>query len=93
MYNRTVGFVVTDMTCSNLPSGVPIDVDDPTAYFQAVDSVIQSGVPNHKGIRNPLCSSFDWDFLKENSKDYHDKVLIDYIIFGFPFGPRLEPCD
>ena len=31
-------------------------------------------------------SSSDWSFLKENIKDYHDKALADYIIYGFPLG-------
>ena len=77
---------MTDIICSDLPCADPTDVDDPEAYMQAVNAVIKTGVPNHKGTRIPLRSSFDWDFLKENSKDYHDKSLVDYITFGFPLG-------
>ena len=53
-------------------------------YLQASNAVIKTGVPNHKGAHIPLRSSFDWDFLKENSKDYHDKALVDYITFWVP---------
>ena len=51
-----------------------------------MDAVIQCRVPNCRGARIPLHSSFDWDYLKRNIVDCHDKALIDYLIFGFPLG-------
>ena len=71
---------------SDLPSSPSVDMSDTEAYLQAVDSVLRSGVPNYKGVRIPLSSSFNWDFLKANTIDYHDKALIDYIIYGLSLG-------
>ena len=59
VFHRNVGFIATSTSCSD-----PVDVDEPQAYLQAVDAILQSGVPNHKGMHIRLCSSFDWDFLK-----------------------------
>ena len=64
VFHRNVGFIATSTSCSDLPISDPVDVDEPQAYLQAVDAILQSGVPNHKGMHIRLCSSFDWDFLK-----------------------------
>ena len=84
--DRNMGFVTANTINSDLPSSLPIDKSDTKAYLQVVDLVLRSGVPSYKGVRIPLPFSFNWNFLKANAIDYHDKALIDYIISGFPLG-------
>ena len=61
-------------------------MSDTEAYFKVVDMVLHSGIPNYQGMPIPLPSTFNWDFLKANTIDYHDKAFIDYIMYGFPLG-------
>ena len=49
-----------------------------------------SGLPNYKVVHIPLRSSFDWYYLKENSVEYHDKALADYVMFGFSLGLKSD---
>ena len=56
------------------------------AYLHAVSAICHSGVPNYKGARIPLQSSFNWEYLEQNINGCHDKKLLDYIKFGFPLG-------
>ena len=85
-FDRNVGFVATDTVNLDLPSSPSIDTTDPEAYFNVVNMVLCSGVPNHKGVRISLPSTFNWECLKVNTVDYHDKALLDYIMYGFPLG-------
>ena len=48
-FDKNVGVVTVNTSCSTLPLCEPIDVNDPQAYFQTVDAVLQLGVPNHRG--------------------------------------------
>ena len=34
----------------------------------------------------PLPSGFNWEYTKQQIQDYHDKVILDYIKFGFPLS-------
>ena len=85
-FDKNVGVVTVNTSCSTLPLCEPIDENDPQAYFQTVDAVLQLGVPNHRGAHIPLRLSFDWDFFEENIQDYHNNTLSYYIMFGFPLG-------
>ena len=86
LFNRNTGFVVNDTSRVKLPEQDPIDVNDPVAYLQAASAIRDSGVPNYRGARIPLRSSFNWAYLEENISGYHDQRLFDYIKFGFPLG-------
>ena len=61
-------------------------MNDSVAYLQVVSAIRQSGVPNYRGLRVPLQSSFNWAYLKQNITGYRDQKLIDYLKFGFPLG-------
>ena len=37
-------------------------------------------------VTEPLPSAFDCEYLEKQMVDYHDKVVLDYIKFGFPLG-------
>ena len=85
-FDRNMGFVVHDTLCADLPVANPIEMNNSNTYLQLVDKIIQSGVPKYKLVHVPFQSSFNWEFLKQNTLNYHDKALIDYIKFGFPLG-------
>ena len=85
-FNRNVGFVSKNTLSVDLPCASPIDMSDHNQYLAVVEAVLQSGVPNYKGARVPLSSTFNLQYLKEMIVDYHDKKLIDYLTFGFPLG-------
>ena len=67
-------------------------MSDHKQYLALVEAVLQSGVPNYRGVRVPLNSTFNLQYLKEMTVDYHDKILIDYLTFGFPLGLAEGAC-
>ena len=86
IFNRNVGFVSENTLPVPLPCAPPIDMSDHNQYLAVVEAVLQSGVPNYRGARVPLSSTFNLQYLKEMIVDYHDKKLIDHLTFGFPLG-------
>ena len=85
-FDSHIGFVTNKTTLSNLPCNLPVDMDDPSAYLRAVDLILASGVPNYRGVRIPLASGFNWEYIEQHIRDYHDKIVLDYIKFGFPLS-------
>ena len=85
-FDRSCGFVSSNTLPVPLPHAPPIDMSDQNQYLQVMEAVLQSGVPNYRGVRVPLSSGFNLQYLKEMLTDYHDKILIDYLTFGFPLG-------
>ena len=85
-FNRNVGFVCAKTKCIVAPKKQPIDIEDMSAYLKVASEVIASGVPNYKAVRVPLNSTFNLQYIEENIGDYHDKLLLDYLTFGFPLG-------
>ena len=71
-FDNTVGFVTSDTLCSSLPVNASVDISDPVAYFHLASAVKASGVPNHKGMRVPLPSTFDLEYIKKEICGYHD---------------------
>ena len=68
--NRNTGFVAIDTQ-------------------RAVDIILKTGAPNCRGgggLIFPLQSSFSWEYLESIAVDYHDKMLLEYIKYGFPLG-------
>ena len=86
MFDKYLGFVTEPTVCCNLPVQTPLDMNDASSYLQAVDLILESGLPNYKAVRIPLPSTFDCEYLEQQMVDYHDKVVLDYIKFGFPLG-------
>ena len=65
-----------------------MDASNSGAYL--VERVVCSGVPNYVGVRAPLPSVFNFDYLYQHIQEYHDKALVDHLRFGFPLG--LDPA-
>ena len=85
-FDKHIGFVTNKTILSNLPCSLPVDMNDPSAYLRAVDLVVASGVPNYKCARIPLTSGFNWEYIEHHIQDYHDKIILDYIKYGFPLS-------
>ena len=85
-FDRNLGFVVTGNLPVDLPVAAPIDMNNPGQYLGAVNAVLQSDVPNYRGILIPLMSAFNLVYLKEILHDYHDKILFYFLTFDFPSG-------
>jgi hypothetical protein len=48
--------------------------------------VVASGLPNYLHCRIPLKSSFNLDLWRSSLVDYHDKVIVEFLQYGFPVG-------
>ena len=93
-FDRNMGFVTRNSSSLSLPINLPVDTSDPDQYIKLAIAVKTSGHPNYKGLRVPLRSTFNLEYLKQEIKDHHDQILLDYLTFGFPLGidPSLEIC-
>jgi hypothetical protein len=52
------------------------------------------GLPNYKGLRIPLPSHLNFKAWEEHCQEYEDKMVVDYLKYGFPIGftgPLPEP--
>ena len=85
-FQRNVGFVIHNTCLSYSPASPSVDSTNKSAYLDLVQRVVRSGVPNYVGVRAPLPSVFNFDYLYQRIQAYHDKALIDYLRFGFPLG-------
>ena len=90
LFDKNLGFVIEKSCLSDLPCKPPLDMKDPAAYLDLVDLILASGLPNYKSVRVPLPSGFDWEYIELQIQDYHDKVILDYIKFGFPLSINLD---
>ncbi len=55
------------------------------------NAVVKSGVPNYVGCRLPVDSKIDVEFLEKQTEDYADKVVVEFLKFGWPVGVE-GPC-
>ena len=83
LFDENLGFVTENTDLSNLPCDSPVNMNDPIEYLRVVDLILASGLPNYKSVRIPLPSGFNWDYIEQQIQDYHDKIILDYIKFGF----------
>ena len=86
LFDENLGFVTENTDLSNLPCDSPVNMNDPIEYLRVVDLILASGLPNYKSVRIPLPSGFNWDYIEQQIQDYHDKIILDYIKFGFPLS-------
>ena len=54
-----------------------VKVSDKDAYLDLVDCIISSGVPNCQGIRSPIPSVFNLEYIQKEIKLHHDQKLLD----------------
>ena len=85
-FDKYMGFVTEPTMYCNLSAQLPLNMNDPQYYLRVVDLTSASGLPNYKAVRIPLPSAFDLEYLEQQMIDYHDKVVLNYIKFGFPLG-------
>ena len=55
-------------------------------YIKMAKAIHDSGAPNYKFARFPLQSGLNIAAWARYLKDYHDKFLIQYLIYGFPLS-------
>ena len=48
--------------------------------------VRNTGVHNFEGAWIMLPSSFKFDFIEKKLQNYHDKIVVEFLKFGFPLG-------
>ena len=88
-FDNTLGFVTNNTVCSDLPIYASVDIHDTVAYLQLPSDIKASGIPNHRGMRVPLPSTFDLEYISREISGYYDQKLLDCLTFGFPLG--LDP--
>ena len=89
VFQKNIGFVINDTCLSYSPASPLVDSTDKSAYLNLVHCVVGSGIPNYVGVRAPLPSAFNFNYIYQYIGSYHDKALLDYLRFGFPLG--LDP--
>ncbi len=62
------------------------ELDDITYAIRSHEAIIASGVPNHLGCRILVRSKLNIGRLRETLVNYHDKLIVDFLEFGFPMG-------
>ena len=85
-FDNNIGFITESTSFLALPVNLPVNMADPHEYIGLASAVKASGVPNYKGLRVPLPSSFNLKYIEKEIQDYNDKILLDYLRFGFPLG-------
>lgn len=55
-------------------------------FLLLTEKVFDSGVPNYLGLRLPVLSNFNFEFLRSRLIDYHDYAFCDLLEFGCPIG-------
>ena len=85
-FDSNIGFITESTSCLALPVKAPVNIADPREYLDLASAVEASGVPNYKGMRVPLPSSFNLKYIEKEIQDYNDQILLDYLRFGFPLG-------
>jgi hypothetical protein len=66
--------------------------DDTEQYINFSDlisahrSIVKSGQPNFQGCKIPLNTPFNIDLWRELLSDYQDKVIVEFLLYGFPVG-------
>ena len=55
------------------------------------DIIYRSKLPNYKGVRIPVNSNINIEFIRENLKKYFDEEIVQYLEFGWPIGVTGEP--
>ena len=73
VFDKNIGFVTQENSTLNLPVSSSVNVNDKEAYLDLVDRIISSGVHNYQGIRSPLLSVFNLEYIKKEIEFYHDK--------------------
>ena len=86
LFDHNIGFVTELTSCLHTGFSRELQANDQDEYFQAVTDILSSGRCNYAGERISLPSVFNWAYLEQELKSYHDKKLLDYLQFGFPLG-------
>ena len=61
--------------------------DDLQQFFiDANLAVNATGAPNFEVAKILLPSSFNFDFIAQHLKDYHEPLLVEWLKYGFPLG-------
>ena len=55
------------------------------------DIIYRSKLPNYKGVRIPVNSNINIEFIRENFNNYFDEEIVQYLEFGWPIGVTGEP--
>ena len=85
-FNYDLGFVTQSSTQKIAFNSTPLDMKDHKAYLSLVSNILAFGLPNYRSVRVLLPSVFNWDYLQQHVRSYHDSRLLDYLKFGFPVG-------
>ena len=59
---------------------------DSDFFIKANKIISDSGLPNYVGARIKLPSPFNFEFLEKHLHDFKDKIVIQFLKYGFPLG-------
>ena len=86
--DKTVGFLnhtVGEFSFTG-PDRAPVDITSVEQCFHIAEVIASTGCPNYAQARIPLISGVNIQEWEKESIDYPDKMLIEYLKFGFPLS-------
>ncbi|MES9902603.1 MAG: hypothetical protein ABW168_07960 [Sedimenticola sp.] len=60
--------------------------------ISAHDKVVNSGKYNFEGCKIPVNENMNFSFMRHMLASYNDKIVCEFLEFGFPLGCIKEPC-
>ena len=86
--DKTVGFLnhsVPEFSFTG-PDRSPVDIKNAKQCFHIAEVIASTGCPNYAQARIPLISGLNIQEWEKELVDYPDKMLIEYLRFGFPLS-------
>ena len=86
--DKTVGFLnhtVGEFSFIG-PDRAPVDITSVEQCFHRAEVIASTGCPNYAQARIPLASDLNIQEWEKELFDYPDKMLIEYLKFGFPLS-------
>ena len=86
--DKTVGFLSHSVAQFSFtgPDRLPVYITNIEQCFHTADIIASTGCPNYAQARIPLVSGLNIEEWEKELRDYPDKMLIEYLKFGFPLS-------
>ena len=83
-------------SAANMTSSIPVVCERHiyTDYMIAASKAVRaSGKHNKDGVRMPVRSNFNINYLRQELHDYEDSEIVEYLEFGFPISHDGRPTN
>ena len=86
--DKTLGFLIHSVEDFQFigPDRSPVNITNIDQCLNIAATIASTGLPNYAQARIPLTSGLNIQEWEKELIDYHDKMLIQYLKFGFPLS-------